>query len=131
MIFVRRIKSELGDIGFHVSHSADNPMVLAITSGTWLGEQIEGFEVEFPVEDVEQNVRIYLTTNRDEPIVVVRGRNTTDPPEIENVALILCNFFIPPGCTNLRELPIYTRRFDNEYSTPFNERGEVEWERLE
>lgn len=131
MIYIRYIKNDCGDIGFHISHSPDNPMALVIGEGVWKDVVFPETEVEFPVEDVEQNVRIYLKDDLEEPIVVVRGRNYTDPPEIENLILTLCNFFIPPNCDDLKTLPIYTRRFSADYSTPFNERGEVEWERLE
>lgn len=131
MIYIRRIKSDWGDIGFHITHSPDNPMALVIGEGIWKGTIFPETEIEFPIEDVEQNVRIYLKDDLEEPIVVVRGRNYTDPPEVENVVLMLCNFFIPPGCADLHELPIYTRRFDSEYSTPFDEKGEVQWEKLE
>lgn len=131
MIYVRRIKSDWGDVGFHITHSADNPMALVIGEGIWKGTIFPETEIEFPIEDVEQNVRIYLKDDLEEPIVVVRGRNYTDPPEVENVVFMLCNFFIPPGCADLHELSIYTRRFDSEYSTPFNEKGEVQWEKLE
>jgi hypothetical protein len=128
---VRYIKRDCGDIGFHISHSLDNPMALVIGKGVWKGTIFPETEIEFPIEDVEQNVRIYLKDDPEEPVVVVRGRNYTDPPEGENVVLTLCNFYIPPNCTDLRELPIYTRRFDGEYSTPFGEDGEVQWEKLE
>lgn len=131
MIYIRRIKKDWGDIGFHITHSPDNPMALIIGEGVWKGVVFPETEVEFPIEDVEQNVRIYLKDDPEEPVVVVRGRNYTDPPQIENVVLILCNFYIPPSCFDLRELPIYTRRFDAEYSTPFGEDGEVQWEKLE
>lgn len=131
MIYVRYIKSDSGDVGFHISHSPDNPMALVIGEGVWKGVVFPETEVEFPVENVEQNVRIYLKDDPEEPIVIVRGRNYTDPPEVENIVLILCNFFIPPNCSDLRELSIYTRRFDKGKSTPFDEKGEPVWERLE
>jgi hypothetical protein len=128
---VRYIKRDCGDIGFHISHSLDNPMALVIGKGVWKGTIFPETKIEFPIEDVEQNVRIYLKDDPKEPVVVVRGRNYTHPPEVENVVLTLCNFYIPPNCADLRELPIYTRRFDGEYSTPFGEDGEVQWEKLE
>lgn len=131
MIYVRHIKRDWGDIGFHITHSPANPMALVIGEGVWKDVVFPETEVEFPAEDVEQNVRIYLKDDPEEPVVVVRGRNYTDPPEVENVVLTLCNFFIPPNCADLHELPIYTRRFASEYSTPFNEKGEVQWEKLE
>lgn len=117
-------------MGFHISHSPNNSMALVIGEGIWNGITFEETEVEFPVEDVEQNVRIYLTNNPEGPIVIVRGRNYTDPPEVSDVELCLCNFYIPPNCSDLRKIDIYTRRYD-EISTPFNDKGEVEWERLE
>lgn len=131
MIYVRRIKSDWGDVGFHITHSADNPMALVIGEGVWKDVVFLETEVEFSVEDVEQNVLIHLKDDPEEPIVITRGRNYTDPPQVENIIITLCNFYIPPNCADLRELPIYTRRFDSEYSTPFNEKGEVQWEKLE
>lgn len=131
MIYVRYIKRDFGDIGFHISHSPDNPMALVIGEGVWKDVIFPATEVEFSVEDVEQNVLIHLKDDPEEPIVITRGRNYTDPPQVENIIITLCNFYIPPNCADLRELPIYTRRFDSEYSTPFDEKGEVQWEKLE
>lgn len=130
MIYLRRIKKDNCQ-SFYITHHHTNKMTLVLDAGQFKDLSFDITEIEFPVLDVEQNVLFYLVDNIEEPLVAVTGRDYTDPPEVENVILTICNFRIPPSCSDLTELDIYIRCFDSEVETAFNEDGEVMWERLE
>lgn len=129
-MYLRRIYRPNGQ-GFVVNYDPSNPMGLIIGSGTYNDFLMEAISIVIPIADVEQNVLITLQDDPISPIHMSIVRNYIDdqPSIISTSLVVLANCWVPPNCTDLKTIDVYTRGFVNDklYETPF-EGGQPVWE---